>query len=90
MKLLDIFTIFTSPVKHLVYPQESCISKLSSISLMMTAYSRTGKIENYSHANFKDDVKIMVNKSSEWCFRESVKIKMLSGFLYMKQRQELK
>ena len=38
MKLLDIFTIFTSPVKHLVYPQESYISKLSSISLMMTAY----------------------------------------------------
>ena len=37
-----------------------------------------------------DDVKIMVNKSSEWCSRESVKMKMLSGFLYMKQRQELK
>ena len=32
-----------------------------------------------------DDVKIMVNKSSEWCFRESVKMKILSGFLYMKQ-----
>ena len=32
-----------------------------------------------------DAVKIVVNKSSEWCFRESVKMKMLSGFLYMKQ-----
>ena len=36
-----------------------------------------------------DDVKIMVNKSSEWCYRESVKIKILSGFLYMKQRQDV-
>ena len=36
-----------------------------------------------------DDVKIMVNKSSEWCFRESVKMKMLSGFLYIKQRQDV-
>ena len=35
MKLLDIFTIFTSPVQHFVYPQES-----SSISLIMTAYSQ--------------------------------------------------
>ena len=30
---------------------------------MMTAYS--GKIENNSHANFMDVVKIMVNKSAE-------------------------
>ena len=35
-----------------------------------------------------DDVKIMVNKSSEWCFRESVKMKILSGFLYMKQSRQ--
>ena len=35
-----------------------------------------------------DDVKIMVNKSSEWCFRESVKVKILSGFLYMKQSRQ--
>ena len=40
MKLLDIFTIFTSPVKHLVCPEESCMGKLSSISLMITAYSQ--------------------------------------------------
>ena len=35
-----------------------------------------------------DDVKIMVNKSKEWCFRESVEMKILSGFLYMKQSQD--
>ena len=33
-----------------------------------------------------DNVKIM--ESSEWCFRESVKMKILRGFLYMKQRQD--
>ena len=37
-----------------------------------------------------DDLNIMVNKSSEWCFRESVKMKILSGFLYMKQDRMLK
>ena len=36
-----------------------------------------------------DDVKIMVNKSSERCFRESVKMKILSSFLYMKQKQDV-
>ena len=36
-----------------------------------------------------DDVKIMVNKSSELCFRETVRMKILSGFLYMKQRQDI-
>ena len=36
-----------------------------------------------------DDVKIMVNKSSEESFRESVKMKILSGFLYMKQRRDI-
>ena len=35
-----------------------------------------------------DDLNIMVNKSSEWCFRESMKMKNWSGFLYMKQRHD--
>ena len=35
-----------------------------------------------------DDLNIMVNKSSEWCFRESVKMKIL--IFYMNQDRMLK
>ena len=50
-EVVNIFTIFTLPIRHLVYPQKFCISKLSSISLMMTAYSQE-KLKTLLMQNF--------------------------------------
>ena len=66
MKLLTY-----SPFSHLVYPQNFCKSKLFSVSLMMTAYSKEKlktipcKILGVNTVYIIDDVKIMVNKSLE-------------------------
>ena len=62
MKLLHIHNFYIAR-KIPCLPPRIVHTLLSSISLMMTAYSQ--EIENNSHANVMDDVKIMVNKSSE-------------------------
>ena len=68
--VVNMFTIFTLPIKHLVYPPKFCISKLSSISLMMTAYSqeklKTILMQNFRGKHVNTVLWTMWNKSSEW------------------------
>ena len=70
MKLLLTYSPFSHrPSNILSTPQNFCISKLFSVSLMITAYSKE-KLKTILKQNFGgkwrciiDDVKIMVNKS---------------------------
>ena len=65
-----------SPFSHrpsnnfVITPQQFCMSKLLSISLLMTAYSKeklkTILMQNFGGKHY--NVNIMVNKSFEWFF----------------------